>query len=71
MKVVTAVSISALEKIHDALELNVTFHKRRDEMNATVHQAAQVRYSPITTTTEAELERVKAILRGAEGYVLF
>ena len=55
---------SDLEKIQDALKGATTFFRRRDEMNAAVHQAETVRYSPLTSTTEAELDRVTALLGG-------
>ena len=51
-----------LEKILDILQLNCEFHIARDEMNSKVHRAPTVRYSPITTETQAAMERLTAIL---------
>lgn len=58
------VETSDLEKIGDALVAAHRFFLNRDTMNAAVHQAESVRYSPLTSTVEAEAERVAAILRG-------
>lgn len=57
------VESSDLEKVLDVLERNSVFHHRRDEMNAEVHLSRDVRYSPITSETEAAKERVSKILR--------
>ena len=53
---------SDLEKILDTLERNKNFLKRRDEMNAEVHLAREVRYSPLTIETMAQCDRVRTIL---------
>lgn len=57
-----AVSRSDLEKIRDGLAAAEMFHKRRDEMNGAVHLAPTVRYSPLTSTLEAERERADRLL---------
>jgi hypothetical protein len=51
-----------LEKIQDALVRAVEFHERRDQMNAALHQAVQVRYSPLTVTLVAQAERIGKLL---------
>ena len=53
---------SDLNKVYDALHLTGEFFKHRDVMNAQVHKAAETRYSPITSTVLAELDRVKALI---------
>ena len=52
---------SDLEKLQDALEHAVRHQKSRDEMNAAQHLNA-VRYSPLTSLLEAELQRVYRLL---------
>ena len=54
---------SDVEKVKDALALAWRFFKSRDEMNAQVHSATEVRYSPITSRLEAELQRVQEWLK--------
>jgi hypothetical protein len=56
------VSRSDLEKVLDTLERNRNFHKRRDEMNSELHLAKEVRYSPLTVETMAQLDRVRMML---------
>jgi len=53
---------SDLQKLRDALALNVEFHKARDQMNGAIHSAREVRWSPITSTTIAALERIDTLL---------
>jgi ribosomal 50S subunit-associated protein YjgA (DUF615 family) len=53
---------SDLEKIHDALDKNHSHHTHRDAMNAAIHLAEKVRWSPITSETEAALQRVNELL---------
>lgn len=54
--------ISDLEKVLDTLERNRNFLKRRDEMNAELHLAREVRYSPLTTETMGQCDRVRTML---------
>lgn len=49
-------------KIHDALGQAGIFFRRRDEMNAQIHMAKSIRYSPITSTVEAAYDRCVQIL---------
>jgi hypothetical protein len=56
-----------LEKILDALQMNTRFHCRRDEMNAEIHLARDIRYSPITSETIAARDRLVRILNAREG----
>ena len=51
-----------LVKIKDIMERLVTFHKKRDEMNAELHLAKEVRYSPLTIQAMAELDRLTNLL---------
>lgn len=51
-----------LIKIKDIMERLVTFHKKRDEMNAELHLAKEVRYSPLTIQAMAELDRLTNLL---------
>lgn len=53
---------SDLEKISDVLHATTSFHKSRDEMNAVLHLAETVRYSPLTTRLDAECDRIDTIL---------
>ena len=64
MKVV--VEGSDLLKVRDALQASYWFFKARDEMNAQLHLAREVRYSPITVQVEAELERLQTLLSTPE-----
>jgi putative hemolysin len=54
----TVIGINDLVKVLDVLERARTFHKRRDEMNAEVHMAAEVRYSPLTSELSAACDRL-------------
>jgi hypothetical protein len=56
------VFVSDLSKIADALREATGFFKKRDEMNAAVHLAHDVRYSPITHTVEAAYERALGMI---------
>lgn len=56
------VDLSDLLKIQDALQQANEFFTKRDEMNAAVHMAGNVRYSPITSTVEAALDRVTVLV---------
>lgn len=56
------VDSSDLLKIHDALGQAGLFFRRRDEMNAAIHSATQIRYSPITSTVEAAYDRLVNVL---------
>lgn len=56
------VARSDLEKIYDALSQATDFFKSRDAMNASVHMAPTVRYSPLTSSCEAEKERLQQLL---------
>lgn len=61
------VSRSDMEKILDALQINQAYHVARDNSNAALHQAAQVRFSPLTSTTCAAFQRLSLIVaQGAE-----
>lgn len=51
-----------LKKIRDILERNLKFHKRRDEMNAELHMAAETRYSPLTNETDAACDRILTMI---------
>jgi hypothetical protein len=56
------VAVSDLEKIYDALADACRFLRRRDEMNAVVHLARETRYSPLTATVAAAVERMQTII---------
>jgi len=54
---------SDAQKILDILVDNEEFHIKRDEMNAAVHRSKErVRYSPITSETIAQRERLQALM---------
>lgn len=55
---VHGVEIRDLTKMRDVLRVAVAHHRARDEMNASLHLAASVRYSPLTTELETILELV-------------
>jgi hypothetical protein len=55
---------SDLEKIRDALAAAARHHISRDESNAALHLAPVTRYSPLTSTLEAEHERAERLLEG-------
>lgn len=57
---------SDLEKILDTLVAAERFFKRRDEMNAEVHLARDVRYSPLTSATAAQCDRVRTMLEAKD-----
>lgn len=56
------VDSSDLEKIQDILIAAVSYHERKDEMNAATHLAENVRYSPLTSRLQAEEQRIAVIL---------
>ncbi|MCL4866986.1 MAG: hypothetical protein KJZ47_13910 [Gemmatimonadales bacterium] len=56
------VHTSDAQKILDALDRAAAFFSHRDEMNAAVHLATQVRYSPLTSEVEAARDRLRALL---------
>lgn len=60
------VSRSDLEKILDTLVAAKRFFEHRDKMNAEVHLAREVRFSPLTTETAAQCDRVRAMLEGKD-----
>lgn len=51
-----------LSKVFDVVEKAREFHQRRDEMNAAVHMAGTIRYSPLTTELDASLDTLKRLL---------
>ncbi len=53
---------SDLEKIYDAINEATEFFKRRDEMNAKIHLAEEIRYSPITSRLINERMRLEVLL---------
>jgi hypothetical protein len=54
-------------KILDVLRDNEEYHIKRDEMNAAIHRSTdRVRYSPITSETIAQRERLEALMKEAE-----
>jgi hypothetical protein len=52
-------------KILDTLRSCEAFFRRRDEMNAEVHLARAIRYSPLTSQVEAQRERLERLLSDA------
>lgn len=56
------VPVSDLEKIMDAVSASYDFLSTRDNMNAILHLAGIVRFSPLTTKVSAELERLSKIM---------
>lgn len=62
--VVIDVERSDLEKVHDVLAAALRFHRARDESNAALHLAGQVRYSPLTSQLESEYDRLTHVLTG-------
>lgn len=62
---VIAVEIRDLHKMTDVLKAAVAHHRARDEMNAQLHLASQVRYSPLTSELEAILELTVRYANGA------
>lgn len=55
---------SDAQKILDVLVLNEEYHIKRDEMNAAIHRATEtVRYSPITSETIAQRERLQKLMQ--------
>lgn len=59
------VDTADLLKIEDTLIACKTFLEGRDTMNASVHLAPVVRYSPLTVRVQAEAERLTNILSSA------
>ena len=56
------IQVSDLQKILDALESTKSFLELRDEMNARMHLAPNIRYSPLTSAVEAAHERLRTLL---------
>ena len=54
--------ISDMQKIRDALVAAETFLWKRDEMNAQMHCAAQVRTSPLTSKVSAAVDRLSELM---------
>jgi len=55
---------SDAQKILDTLLLNEEYHVKRDEMNAAIHRATgTVRFSPITSETIAQRERLQKLMQ--------
>lgn len=52
-------------KIYDAIQCADLYFRKRDEMNASIHLAHPVRYSPITSKVAAGLDRLFTILYDA------
>lgn len=52
-----------LKKVLDALRANRDFHRYRDAMNAQVHMAAEVRFSPLTSVTESAVDRLAMLIK--------
>lgn len=61
------VDVSDLQKVLDALTEAKVFLIKRDEMNAYVHLAKEVRYSPLTSLVVSEQERLIALIDEREG----
>ena len=51
-----------LFKIQNILKDNWLFFRSRDQMNAKLHLAKEVRYSPLTNATGVALGRINAII---------
>lgn len=62
---VAAVELRDLDKLGDVLGRAIKHHRLRDEMNAELHLASQVRYSPLTSELEAVQELVVRYQNGA------
>jgi hypothetical protein len=56
------VDTSDLEKVLDALTAARDMQVSRDTMNAAVHLSETVRFSPLTSRLDAEVERLRSIL---------
>ncbi len=56
------IDVSDLLKIRDALEIANRFFQKRDEMNASIHLATEIRYSPITSIVLAAHDRCFRLL---------
>lgn len=57
------VAKSDLLKILDILKANEKFHRNRDIMNASIHLAKEMRFSPITSETISAVERLENIIK--------
>ncbi len=53
---------SDLAKVMNILVRNVGFHTYRDKMNAELHMSREVRYSPLTSETQCEVDRLNSIM---------
>lgn len=53
---------SDLRKILDVLKANEDFHRRRDEMNSSLHLAKEIRFSPLTSETISARERLEKLI---------
>lgn len=61
-----AVDESDMLKIADALNAAAAFFEFRDRMNAQVHLASEVRFSPLASEVMAASERVNLLLEVGE-----
>ncbi len=60
---IVPVDLSDLQKIHDTLANVETHMARRDESNAALHLATNVRYAPLTSEVSAQRERVGNLIK--------
>jgi hypothetical protein len=49
-------------KIYDALHQAREHHEHRDISNARLHAAQAVRYSPLTSTLQAQCDRLESLM---------
>lgn len=58
---IVEIELSDLQKIRDALHKAHEHHDFRDRMNAALHLASEVRFSPLTSVLASALDRVVGI----------
>ena len=61
------ITLSDFQKITDILKKAHDHHDFRDRMNAILHLATEVRFSPLTSELESNYIRAKEILQEARG----
>ena len=53
---------SDLQKILDTVEAAYRHHQRKDEMNSETHLARETRYSPLTSSLGAAVDRLQRMI---------
>lgn len=59
-------TVREIGKAHDVLYEALKFHENRDRMNAAIHLAGEVRYSPLTVRIQTAHEGLRNLLKNVD-----